>query len=132
MGVIALRVRVPPSPPIEKIKKNREKEDEKMEVLSIRKQKDGGYKMSLELTPAEENVLFVAGLRLELAEMGCKSVVVPIKEAEAMGLKMKKGAKSIEMTKEDSRLLVEKAVNDCLRKKVAEEKAKRAKAKRKK
>ena len=112
------------------MEKNREKEAAKMEVLSIKRNK-----MTLELTPRELTLLVIAGLRLELAEMGCTHVVVSCEEADAMGLKLKKGAKRIELTDEECRMLVEKAVTTALRKKIEEEEAKRKaqkKAKRKK
>jgi hypothetical protein len=96
-----------------------------MKVLSFKKNS-----MTLELDLFEQEALFMLGLQLELDEMGCKCKVVSIAQAERMGLKLKKGAKTLELTEEDSRLMIEKAVNDCLRKKIAEEEAKRAKEKK--
>lgn len=97
-----------------------------MEVLSVKR-----GRMTLLLTPREKTFLIMEGLRLELAEMGCKAKLVTVEEAEAMGLKLKKGAKRIELTEEESRLMVEKAVSDCLRRKIEEEEAKRAKKRKK-
>jgi hypothetical protein len=81
-----------------------------MKVLSIRKQKDGSALMTLELNPKEEGVLFRYGLQLAV---GKKAKVLTMEEAKRLKIRPKK---RWEISDEESRLCIEKAVNDILRK----------------
>ena len=93
-----------------------------MNAISIK-----GDVMELELNQKEYEILMIQGLRLELKELGSKAVLVPVSECKKLGLRLKKGAKKFELNDEECRLMIEKAVNHCLREKIKEEKAKKRK-----
>lgn len=81
-----------------------------MKVLSIRKQKDGSAKLTLELDQTEFDVLFRYGLQLWA---GKKAKVLTMEEAKRLKIRPKK---KYEISDEEARLCIEKAVNDILRK----------------
>lgn len=95
-----------------------------MEVIRVWKHKDGGHRMRLEMSLKEYELLVVAGLRQYVKERRLKVAVVPVAEADKAGL-VRKGMKTVELSKGEGLWLVEKAVNQVLKERIARERARR-------
>ena len=89
-----------------------------MNVLSCRRVKKGkvkkGWRLVVEMTPEEHDIMFIAGLRLFIKEAKVKVQVIPVAEADRMGL-VKSGMKSVNMSKEEADVFVEMACIDALK-----------------
>jgi hypothetical protein len=60
-----------------------------MKVLSVRGYKKGGGRLTLELDPPEYDVLFIAGLKKMVKDVGAKVMIVSIPEGKRMELRRK-------------------------------------------
>lgn len=82
-----------------------------MKVLSIKEYKRGGARITFDFTPEEYEILFTAGLKKIVEDMGSEVAVLTIAEAERLGINPKK---SVEFSKKDCDECVKVAVYDAL------------------